>query len=145
MSSALQSYRIQREYTRQILYRRNHLAFLKVPLMHERFSYMPILPQFVKMQNNWSIFGTNNIANFERRKVVEEKYEFPLMPDILLNYYVQFYSLHFTIQGTAVAQWLRCCATNQKVASSILAGDTGIFHFYKILPIALWTWGRPSL
>ena len=26
------------------------------------------------------------------------------------------------IYGTAVAQWLRCCATNQKVAGSIPAG-----------------------
>jgi len=30
--------------------------------------------------------------------------------------------------GTAVAQWLRCCATNQKVAGSIPAGVIGIFH-----------------
>ena len=30
--------------------------------------------------------------------------------------------------GTAVAQWLRCCATNRKVASSIPAGVIGIFH-----------------
>ena len=29
---------------------------------------------------------------------------------------------------TAVAQWLRCCATNQKVAGSIPAGVIGIFH-----------------
>ena len=29
--------------------------------------------------------------------------------------------------GTAVAQWLRCCATNRKVAGSIPAGVTGIF------------------
>jgi len=29
---------------------------------------------------------------------------------------------------TAVAQWLRCCATNRKVAGSIPAGVTGIFH-----------------
>ena len=26
-----------------------------------------------------------------------------------------------------VAQWLRCCATNQKVAGSILAGVSGLF------------------
>ena len=32
------------------------------------------------------------------------------------------------LQGTAVAQWLRCCATNRKVASSIPAGVIGIFH-----------------
>ena len=30
--------------------------------------------------------------------------------------------------GTAVAQWLRCCATNQKVAGLIPAGVIGIFH-----------------
>ena len=28
----------------------------------------------------------------------------------------------------AVAQWLRCCATNRKVAGSIPAGVIGIFH-----------------
>ena len=44
-----------------------------------------------------------------------------------------------------VTQWLRCCATNRKVAVSIPPGVTGIFHWLKTLPIALWTWGRPSL
>ena len=29
---------------------------------------------------------------------------------------------------TAVAQWLRCCATNWKVAGSIPAGVIGVFH-----------------
>jgi len=29
--------------------------------------------------------------------------------------------------GTAVAQWLRCCATNRKVAGSIPAGVFGFF------------------
>jgi len=29
--------------------------------------------------------------------------------------------------GTAVAQWLRCCATNQKLAGSIPAGVSGFF------------------
>jgi len=29
--------------------------------------------------------------------------------------------------GTAVAQWLRCCATNRKVAGSIPAGVIGCF------------------
>ena len=32
------------------------------------------------------------------------------------------------ISGTAVAQWLRCCGTNRKVADSIPAGVIGIFH-----------------
>jgi len=30
--------------------------------------------------------------------------------------------------GAAVAQWLRCCATNRKVAGSIPAGAIGIIH-----------------
>ena len=29
--------------------------------------------------------------------------------------------------GTAVAQWLRCCAKNRKVAGSITAGVSGFF------------------
>jgi len=40
-------------------------------------------------------------------------------------------------EGTGVAQWLRCCATNRKVAGSIPAGVSGIFYWHKILPIAL--------
>ena len=40
------------------------------------------------------------------------------------------YSLLFIVQGTAVAQWLRCCATNRKVAGSIPDGVIGIFHWH---------------
>ena len=38
--------------------------------------------------------------------------------------------LYFTYKqwGTAVAQWLRRCSTNRKVAGSIPAGVIGIFH-----------------
>ena len=32
-------------------------------------------------------------------------------------------------RGTAVAQWLRCCATNREVAGSISDGVTVIFHW----------------
>ena len=33
----------------------------------------------------------------------------------------------YVIWGTAVAQWLRCCAANWKVAVSIPAGVSGFF------------------
>ena len=37
--------------------------------------------------------------------------------------------MYFYCTGTAVAQWLRCCATNWKVAGSIPGGVFGIFHY----------------
>ena len=33
----------------------------------------------------------------------------------------------YIYMGTAVAQWLRCCATNRKVAGSIPASVSGFF------------------
>ena len=51
--------------------------------------------------------------------------------------YIQFtFAIGFDInvttnlEGTAVAQWLRCCATNRKVAISIPDGVIGIFHWH---------------
>ena len=38
--------------------------------------------------------------------------------------------LFFTWDGGRVAQWLRCCATNRKVAGSIPDGVIGIFHWH---------------
>ena len=37
------------------------------------------------------------------------------------------YEIILLHKGTAVAQWLRCCATNRKVAGSIPAGVSGFF------------------
>jgi len=39
----------------------------------------------------------------------------------------------FVSLGTVVAQWLRCCATNRKVAGSIPAGVIGFFIDIKSL------------
>ena len=38
-----------------------------------------------------------------------------------------FPSITWSSKGTAVAQWLRCCATNREVAGSIPAGVSGVF------------------
>ena len=40
----------------------------------------------------------------------------------------QFCECTYKLWGTAVAQWLRCCVTNRKVAVSIPDGVIGIFH-----------------
>ena len=55
---------------------------------------------------------------------------------------VQNYDYYLILMGTAVAEWLRYCATNRKVAGSIPAE---ILYWHKILSIALWPWGRLSL
>jgi len=44
--------------------------------------------------------------------------------DRLVSIYYYYYIYHL---GTAVAQWLRCCATNRKVAGLIPAGVSGFF------------------
>jgi hypothetical protein len=41
--------------------------------------------------------------------------------------YIYIYIYIYIYMGTAVAQWLRCCATNRKVAGSIPAGVSGFF------------------
>jgi len=44
-----------------------------------------------------------------------------------------YINAHYGAVGTAVAQWLRCCATNRKVAGSIPAGVCGYFIDIKSL------------
>jgi len=44
--------------------------------------------------------------------------------------HLQCLEIDFTlyyVEGTVVAQWLRCCATNRKVAGSIPGGAIGFF------------------
>jgi len=43
------------------------------------------------------------------------------------TYFVTCIYIYIYIWGTAVAQWLRYCATNRKVAGSIPAGVSGFF------------------
>ena len=48
-----------------------------------------------------------------------------IMPQSISIHYNMALNKHMV---TAVAQWLRCCATNRKVAGSIPDGVIGIFH-----------------
>ena len=41
---------------------------------------------------------------------------------------MQNFIMFYLVVGIAVAWWLRCCATNRKVAGSIPDGIIGIFH-----------------
>ena len=43
------------------------------------------------------------------------------------SHWTDFHEIVY-VSGTAVAQWLRRCATNRKVAGSIPTGVSGIFH-----------------
>jgi len=49
------------------------------------------------------------------------------MRSLYLNFGGNFCFPQVLIWGTAVAQWLRCCVTNRKVADSIPAGVSGFF------------------
>jgi hypothetical protein len=60
-----------------------------------------------------------------------------IIREILLNLAKVIFMLKHSVKlrrfmlcgvGTAVAQWLRCCATNRKMAGSIPDGVIGIFH-----------------
>jgi len=44
-----------------------------------------------------------------------------------INPITLFVYLYLFVGGTAVAQWLRCCATNRKVAGSMLVDAIGFF------------------
>jgi len=46
---------------------------------------------------------------------------------VFLNENRGFYERYHHTRGTAVSQWLRCCATNPKVAGSIPASVSGFF------------------
>jgi len=49
-----------------------------------------------------------------------------------VHFLVQFVTIISQYVGTAVAQWLRYCATNRKAAGSIPAGVSGFFIDIKL-------------
>ena len=82
-------------------------------------------------------------AKHLRIKLIHEVFRFSFLPSPFRAYFiVKLYFLRLEtvavgcelviIRGycTAVAQWLRCCSTNRKVAGSIPDGVFGIFHWH---------------
>jgi hypothetical protein len=75
-----------------------------------------------------------NSTNFLQKFVVPEVNSKLERPKILLHRVSGTRKLHHLAivvickWGTAVAQWLRYCATNRKVTDSIPDGVIGIFH-----------------
>ena len=56
-------------------------------------------------------------------------YTLPIMSNVNNVYtHLAIYLPTYSMGGTAAAQWLRCYATNRKVAGSIPVGVIGIFH-----------------
>jgi len=70
---------------------------------------------------------------------------YPHFPDNSLMFVRVFCYNYSHLRTWSASQWLKCCATNRKVAGSIPADVIWIFHWHKILPIALWPWGRHRL
>jgi len=72
--------------------------------------------------------GCRNSKGEKRSQRLDEFEVFNEIP-LIKTFNYQVYSTSYEMyMGTAVAQWLRYCVTNRKVAGSIPAGVTGIFH-----------------
>ena len=73
------------------------------------------------IQYEWTLKTLRNSNKFKSVDYILEVGDFDCV------FLVTFRSV-LNFLGTAVAQWLRFCATNRKVAGSIPAGVIGIFH-----------------
>ena len=70
---------------------------------------------------NHNIDISSDSAHFGIPKSLRGKIQVKLLP----NYFPDVLNIY---SGTAVEQWLRCCATNRKVTVSIPDGVIGIFR-----------------
>ena len=68
------------------------------------------------LEQRWKIHGSMSAVSLEFRP-----------PYCFCSLRLKFMPVTRIFWGTAVAQWLRCCATNRKVAGSIPAGVSGFF------------------
>ena len=86
--------------------------------VHFEFKFVLIIKISSEMNNLLSYQGIN------LRKISSQTIFFSMLMVFFLR---RFNNTRIIIPGTAIAQWLRCCATNQKVASSISAGVSEFF------------------
>jgi len=110
----------------------NGTFYVKMPYpQRETIIHITVIPSKAHTHRNkclnvqwisllWTVHYCGAIEDREPKKIIKSK-----------EY------LGFLGAGTAVAQWLRCCDKNRKFAGSIPVGVIGIFHWHKILPIAL--------
>ena len=75
----------------------------------------------MSMKNSNDTIGKNRTRDLPAYSAVPQSTAPPRAPFNVLAEWI-------ITAGTAVAQWLRCCATNRKVAGSIPDGVIGIFH-----------------
>jgi len=69
----------------------------------------------------------SNTYQYPTDKKGRKLFEVPTCVCVCVCVCIYIYIYIYIYRGTAVAQWLRCCATNRKVAGSITAGVIGIF------------------
>ena len=74
--------------------------------------------------------GPLNVKQYSAATVVEEQltvFELLELQHTQSRTFVMYSGRNCCIRGAAIAQWLRCCAINRKVAGSIPAGVSGVF------------------
>jgi len=106
---------------------RSHTRFTVTQGPQLHMAYSCTSPQLRKAHNHPQLTVTYS-PHF-----INCKYEFlkagRTFKCILMNAVKDFYNYSLS-SVTAVAQWLRRCATNRKVAGSILVGVIGFFHWH---------------
>ena len=77
----------------------------------------------------WFVMVCTDVQeNLAAAMFVDKANKIKLQEGISFSEKWRFQESRVFLLGTAVAQWLRCCATNRKVAGSSPDGFIGIFH-----------------
>ena len=82
-------------------------------------------PRFTVLIPPLSFFLMTHISFPKTKKWIE--YKLCSRSKNVFSFYFWKNCCTYSLMGTVVAQWLRCCATNRKVAGSIPAGISGFF------------------